>query len=72
MVEWLKSRLSRSPDTAVDLRSHAVFDSALEEEVKRFQLSIDLAPDGIVGPQTLSRLVAEPDDSKPPVLMEKK
>jgi general secretion pathway protein A len=72
LVEWLKARLSRIQDTAVDVSSHAVFDSALEEEVKKFQLSSDLTPDGIVGPQTLSRLISESDASDAPVLTERK
>lgn len=72
MVEWLKSKLSHLGGETVDLSSQAVFDDTLAQELKKFQLSNDLRPDGIAGPQTLSRLLDEADHSRSPVLIERK
>jgi general secretion pathway protein A len=55
-VEWLRARLDeidgRSVATAGD-----VFDSELVTRVKAFQQRQHLAPDGVVGEETLARLV---------------
>ncbi len=53
MVEWLSSRLAAAQ---VDIPVTRVFDAALLKEVKRFQISEGLMPDGIVGPNTIIHL----------------
>ncbi len=51
-VDWLQTQLALSEGGTVSLVAGAVFDEALERRVKRFQISVGLVPDGIVGPQT--------------------
>jgi murein L,D-transpeptidase YcbB/YkuD len=47
-----------------------VFDDILTAQVKEFQLSQGLTPDGNAGPQTLNRLVNLADRTAPRLLRE--
>ena len=64
-VQWLASQLAVARGQAADTVKEAVFDERLAREVKQFQLTQGLVPDGSVGPQTLMRLAALGDQSAP-------
>ena len=64
-VAWLRERLARSKGDPASAVSAQVFDAALLREVREFQLSEGIEPDGIVGLKTLARLVARTDPEAP-------
>ena len=52
-IDWLQTQLAFVEGTdAPSIIEGTRFDSDLESRVKRFQISVGLVPDGIVGPQT--------------------
>jgi general secretion pathway protein A len=57
-VEWLRQRLSDLDGRPIAAAEREVFDEPLRERVVAFQTSRSLIPDGIVGEETLTRLVA--------------
>ncbi len=67
MVVWLKKRLALARGRTPQIEKDPVYDPATVREVKRFQLSAGLDPDGIVGPVTIM-LLNFPTDSGDPVL----
>ncbi len=71
-VAWLSSQLAQGEDgdTQSTTNGNPVFDDALMQRVKQFQLAQGLIPDGIVGPQTLIRLNVVSDRSAPKLLRE--
>jgi general secretion pathway protein A len=69
-VEWLSRQLAQVQGRAVDTRSDWVFDETLVRQLKQFQLSQGLIPDGHAGPQTLVRLVGLADRAAPKLLGE--
>ena len=64
-VQWLAGQLALARGQPVPASTDAVFDGALEREVKKFQLVHGLVPDGSVGPQTLMHLVSLGDPAAP-------
>ncbi|MFT7688416.1 MAG: general secretion pathway protein A [Candidatus Azotimanducaceae bacterium] len=63
-VQHLQERLvSNGSDSA--LFTQSTFDSHLEDSVKRFQLTVGLVPDGIVGAQTWIHLNSRLDNNIP-------
>lgn len=62
-VDWVATRLARLDGTAAG--TPAVFDDAMAQRIKQFQLSQGLIPDGVPGPKTLLRLDGETDTSAP-------
>ncbi len=64
-VEWLSKQLAQVQGRKVDTTKAAVFDLSLKRQVKRFQFSQGLTPDGVAGPRTLARLSALADQSAP-------
>ncbi len=52
-VQWLQQQLSKLQGKNKWNETDAMFDQTMENEVKKFQLSSGLQPDGMVGPQTL-------------------
>jgi general secretion pathway protein A len=64
-VEWLSKQLAQVQGRKVDPAKAAVFDLSLKRQVKRFQFSQGLTPDGVAGPRTLARLSALADQSAP-------
>lgn len=64
-VEWLRSRLAGREGPVLPEPGNSLFDRSLAEQVKIFQISQGLTPDGFVGPQTLMRLYAETEEGIP-------
>ncbi len=64
-VQWLIRQLAQAQGQVADTSSAAVFDDALERQVKQFQLAQGLVPVGVVGPQTLMRLAGVGDRTAP-------
>ncbi|MDH3288742.1 MAG: peptidoglycan-binding protein, partial [Betaproteobacteria bacterium] len=56
--------------SATQTTGDPVFDDALVQRVKQFQIAHGLIPDGIVGPQTLMRLSVLSEQSAPKLLHE--
>jgi general secretion pathway protein A len=71
-VAWLKTQLARVEGITIQSSEENLFDEALLEEVKKFQLSMGLKPDGIVGPQTLICLATATGAKDPLLLAAKK
>jgi general secretion pathway protein A len=63
-VDWLAGALAQARGEHA-VQPAGVFDAALAQQVKQFQIAHGLTPDGAVGPQTLMRLAAVVDDSAP-------
>ena len=55
-VTIVRKRLAATADLAPENMDSAVFDTALEVAVKRFQKRHNLKPDGVVGKQTLAAM----------------
>ena len=55
-VDMVRKRLAVTGDLAPENMDSAVFDTALEKAVKRFQQRHNLTPDGAVGKQTLAAM----------------
>jgi len=70
VVEWLSRQLAQAQGKQADANEDPVFDGAMQQQVKQFQLVQGLTPDGIVGPQTLVRLSNVADQSAPKLLRE--
>jgi len=55
-VSWLRRRLARAEGINMDTKAgkpSPVFDEALQDQLKRFQLTNGLQPDGLVGSRTM-------------------
>ena len=65
-VQWLGSQLALAQGRAPQATTREfVFDEALLQQVKKFQIGEGLIPDGAVGPQTLLRLSSVADQTGP-------
>jgi general secretion pathway protein A len=64
-VAWLYTRLARLRGVEAEAPKDVKFDKAMQLDVKKFQTSAGLKPDGIVGPQTLIRLETETETDSP-------
>lgn len=64
-VEWLSKQLAQAQGRVVKTGRNPVFDADLKRQVKQFQLSHGLVPDGVVGPRTLARLSSVADQTAP-------
>ena len=69
IVQWLETRLSVFDGEANAPRENPEYDNKIVERVKKFQLSKDLVPDGIVGTRTMIHLGQTEGDK--PALYEK-
>ena len=65
MVVWLKRQLALARGRTPQIEKDPVYDPATVREVKRFQLSAGLDPDGIVGPVTIMLLNSTTDSGDP-------
>ena len=73
LVEWLDQRLAVIHGRPVAAHGKQTFDEELTREVKQFQISAGLVPDGIAGARTLIRLSDFTDTGlKGPTLSAKK
>jgi len=64
-VAWLRERLARWRGDAAAVVGGQSFDATLLRQVREFQMSEGIEPDGIVGLKTLARLVARTDPAAP-------
>jgi len=64
-VAWLRERLARWHGDAAAVAAGPFFDATLLRQVREFQMSEGIEPDGIVGLKTLARLVARTDPAAP-------
>jgi len=69
-VEWLSRQLAQVQGRVVAADDDWVFDDILAAQVRQFQLSQGLTPDGNAGPQTLNRLANLADRTAPRLLRE--
>jgi len=67
-VERLSKQLAQAEGKTPETTGDPVFDDALLRQIKQFQLAQGLAPDGIVGPQTLVRLSSAADRAAPTLI----
>lgn len=68
VVAWLSTRLEIASGKSLETPDPMNFDERLLERVKAFQQSVQLVPDGIVGPQTLIRLNTLTGENVPVIL----
>ncbi len=64
-VEWLSRQLAQLQGRVVEEKQDWVFDYTMVNQIRQFQLSQGLIPDGSAGPQTLARLVNLADQTAP-------
>ena len=64
-VQWLAGALAGASGQSLAPSDANVFDAALMQQVRAFQLAQGLLPDGAVGPQTMIRLSALADAAAP-------
>ncbi|MCR4304639.1 MAG: AAA family ATPase [Gallionella sp.] len=64
-VEWLGKQLAQLDGKAAQATADQVFDATMMRQVKQFQLSQGLIPDGSVGPQTMMHLSSVADATAP-------
>jgi len=64
-VQWLAGQLAQARGQIADTSKAPLFNDALARQVKEFQLTQGLIPDGMVGPQTVMRLAGVGDKSAP-------
>jgi len=64
-VEWLNKQLVQLDGKAAEAGKDQVFGEAMMRQVKQFQLSQGLVPDGVVGPQTMMQLGSAADVTAP-------
>jgi general secretion pathway protein A len=69
-VEWLSRQVAQVQGSVVEANQEWVFDDTLVRQVKQFQFSQGLIPDGSAGPQTLILLAALADQAAPKLLRE--
>jgi len=55
-IQWLKARLAGLKGISAQPVDNPILDNATIDEVKKFQLSSGMKPDGVIGPHTLIRL----------------
>jgi general secretion pathway protein A len=64
-VQWLDTQLAIIQGRTMQAKARSAFDAALVKEVKQFQLSRGLEPDGIVGAQTVIHLNSAAGSDEP-------
>ena len=52
-VDWLAAKLALVEGTQTPIKTGIAFTSSLKSRVEKFQNSVGLEPDGVVGPLTL-------------------
>lgn len=64
-VRWLEKQLTLINGEMPHSRKKGTFDDALAKEVKKFQVSAGLVPDGVVGPQTIIHINTASETDEP-------
>ncbi len=70
-VAWLRQQVARIAGKSSDTSENPHYDVDLAEQIKQFQRTRGLYPDGNVGPKTLIYLLGATDDTAPNLLAEK-
>jgi len=65
MVNWLANRLAVASGKPVPMAGEIVYDRRMVDQVKQFQLTHGIVPDGIVGPRTIIGLTGVVPDGDP-------
>ncbi len=65
MVAWLEKQLALALKRAVSAGPNQTYDGEMVREVEKFQLTLGLTPDGIVGPRTIIPLMAGAGNEDP-------
>lgn len=71
LVKWLTEMLSIITKENIEQNDNPVYDEKLIREVKKFQISKGLIPDGIVGPQTIIHINNMVGSDEPLLLKQK-
>lgn len=71
LVTWIDRQLSILQGRAANPDRKLRYDEAMKKEIRAFQITAGLVPDGIVGPRTVICL-ANATDSQGPILIDKK
>jgi general secretion pathway protein A len=64
-MQWLSNQLAQAQGRIVETTANSLFDDALKSNIKQFQLSQGLIPDGAAKPETIARLSALTDQTAP-------
>jgi general secretion pathway protein A len=64
-VAWLEAQLAVARGRVGTVGTKQVYDNEITREVKKFQVSAGLMPDGIAGPRTLLRLISATGNGGP-------
>jgi general secretion pathway protein A len=67
VVPWLEKQLSQARGEVVTAGPGKTYEGGMVDQIKKFQITIGLKPDGIVGPRTILPLTAL-GESRDPVL----
>ena len=65
MVAWLERHLTLTQGRVVSAGQEQIYDGEVLRQLQKFQLSIGLTPDGIVGPRTIMPLMAAAGNGDP-------
>jgi len=68
VVEWLDAKLATIKGRLARPSQDLTFDEQLTQEVKQFQFTKNLVPDGVVGPLTIIHLNSETNDQVPKLI----
>ncbi len=68
VVKWLRTNLALINQTPLIEPINEIYDSDLEQQVKKFQIAEGLIPDGVVGPQTMVHINTIIDSSVPTLI----
>ncbi len=72
VVEWLESKMAEIKGRPPRFNPNLTFDDQLVQEVKQFQFTKNLVPDGIVGPLTIVHLNSEANAQVPKLIETRK
>ncbi|MDH4233251.1 MAG: AAA family ATPase, partial [Nitrospirota bacterium] len=65
VVEWLEKQMAIIQGRTAQNKKNMVYDKALVQQIRKFQLKEGLVPDGIVGPQTIIHLQNAAENDEP-------
>ncbi|UCD36524.1 MAG: AAA family ATPase [Nitrospiraceae bacterium] len=65
LIPWIDNSLAQIQNRPQKVRSNILYDEELVQQVKLFQRSEGLSPDGIIGPRTMMRITSSVEGSGP-------